>query len=88
MLFRSAYILESSPESSPGASFLDGVIHVSAPDWQVKDWARGEAIGLYFKVFGGSTALHVAIEKDLQCVEGSPEEHDPYAFARTPGKNC
>lgn len=84
---RLAYILESSPGPAPSASFQDGVIRVSAPDWQIKDWARGEAIGLYFQV-AGARALHVAIEKDLECVEGSSEEHDPHAFARTTGKNC
>jgi hypothetical protein len=83
-----AYILESSTESAPGVSFSDGVIRVSAPDWQIKDWARGDAVGLYFQVSGKSAALHIAIEKDLECITGPPEEHDPHAFARTPGKNC
>ena len=85
---RLAYILESSPDPVASASFRDGVIRVSAPDWKVKDWARGDAIGLYFQVGDSGAALHVAIEKDLECVEGPPEERDPYAFARTPGKNC
>ncbi|HEX3683595.1 MAG TPA: hypothetical protein VHU83_13740 [Bryobacteraceae bacterium] len=85
---RLAYILESSSESAPSASFQGGVIRISAPAWQIKDWARGEAIGLYFHASGDGAALRVAIEKDLQCVEGPAEEHDPDAFARTPGKNC
>lgn len=83
-----SYILESSPASTARASFGGGVIRVAAPDWQVKDWARGKAIGLYFQLSGATAALHVAIEKDLECVEGPPEEHDPAAFPRTPGKNC
>jgi hypothetical protein len=85
---RLAYILESSPESAPSASFQDGVVRVSAPGWQIKDWARGEAIGLYFHVSGEGAELRVAIEKDLQCVEGPAEERDPDAFARAAGKNC
>ncbi len=83
-----AYILESSPDATPHASFRDGVIRVSAPGWQIKDWARGEAVGLYFQVGGTGTALHVAIEKDLECLDAPPEEHDPHAFPRTTGKNC
>ncbi|HTU45210.1 MAG TPA: hypothetical protein VMF91_09115 [Bryobacteraceae bacterium] len=82
-----SYILESTAEPTPGASFQDSVIRVSVPEWQIKDWARGEAIGLYFQVSGNS-ALHVAIEKDLECVERPAEEHDPHAFVRTTGKNC
>jgi hypothetical protein len=85
---RLAYILESSAATTPAASFHEGVIRVSAPDWQIKDWARGDALGLYFQIGGEGVALHVAIEKDLECLEGPAEEHDPHAFRRTPGKNC
>jgi hypothetical protein len=85
---RLSYILESSTESLAGASFRDGVIRVSAPEWQIQDWARGEAIGLYFQVAAERAALHVAIEKDLQCVDGPPGESDPDAFAHTTGKIC
>jgi|SRR5579875_1027183 len=83
-----SYVLETSAGSAPTASFHQGVIRVSAPEWQVKDWARGAALGLYFQVAAGSTALHIAIEKDLECLDAPPQEHDPEAFPRTPGKNC
>lgn len=85
---RLAYVFESSADSPPSASFQDGVIRVSAPEWQVKDWARGEAIGLYFQVGGNGNALHVAVEKDLECVEAPLEERDADAFSRRAGKNC
>lgn len=85
---RIAYVFENSAEPTPRASFRDGVIRVSAPAWQVADWARGEAIGLYFQVGAGAGALHVAIEKDLECVDAPAEERDADAFPRTPGKNC
>ena len=95
---RLSYILESSPEAAAGASFREGVIRVSAPDWEIKDWARGDAIGLYFQVTGGSATLKVAIEKDLECVEAQPDEREPDAFPRRttsaatfphpPGKIC
>jgi hypothetical protein len=85
---RLSYVLESSSAPAPEASFQDGVIRISAPDWQIKDWARGEAIGLYFHLADEHAALKVAIEKDLECVEGPAEERDPDAFSRPAGKNC
>jgi Family of unknown function (DUF7009) len=85
---RLSYILESSPEAEPAASFRDSVIRVAAPDWEIKDWARGEAIGLYFQVAANESALRVAIEKDLECIDEPLEERDPDAFPRIPGKNC
>jgi hypothetical protein len=77
-----AYLLESSPESPAHVSFRDGVIRVSVPDWEVKDWAKTDAIGLYFHVEAGHKPLKVAIEKDLECIEGPREERDPDAFPR------
>jgi hypothetical protein len=85
---RLTYVLESSREPAAEATFRGGVIRVAAPDWQIKDWARGEAIGLYFQVAANESPLRVAIEKDLECVGGSAEERDPEAFPRIPGKNC
>jgi hypothetical protein len=84
---RLSYVLESSPASTPAVSFHDGVIRVSAPDWEVKDWAKTDAIGLYFHVAAGGKPLKVAIEKDLECVDGPAEGRDPDAFTRG-GKNC
>lgn len=85
---RLTYILESSPQTSADASFADGVIRVSLPDWQVRDWACGDAIGMYFQVGPEGRHLKVAVEKDLECVDGPPDERDPEAFPRAPGKNC
>jgi hypothetical protein len=84
---RFSYILEPSQASVSSASFHDGTIRISAPDWQVKDWAKGDAVGLYFQLTGDGYALKIAIEKDLECVDASAEERDPDAFERT-GKNC
>ena len=84
---RLSYVLEVSQESVASASFRNGTIRISAPDWQVKDWARGDAIGLYFQVASDGGALKVAIEKDLECVDAPAEGRDPDAFERA-GKNC
>lgn len=85
---RLCYILESSPEPVAAATFSEGIIRISAPDWEMKDWARGEAVGLYFQVPVEQAALQVAIEKDLECMESPREERDHDAFPRAPGKNC
>ncbi len=85
---RISYTLQSSVNAAPEASFRQNVIRVLAPQQQVSDWASGESIGMYFEFPVNGTALKVAIEKDLECTDGAPEERDPDAFARAPGKNC
>lgn len=59
-----------------------------APGELVQDWAEGEQIGLYFDLPADSSVLTVAIEKDLECVDGPPEEKDPDAFPRAAEKVC
>ncbi len=83
-----SYILEPSQLSSPGASFRDGVMRISAPQAEVAEWANSDSIGIYFDLPARGTSLRVAIEKDLECVEGAAEEHDPLAFPRGISKNC
>lgn len=83
---RISYTLQSS--SAAAASFRQGVIRVLAPQQQVEEWANGGSIGMYFEFPADGTSLKVAIEKDLECVDGPPEEHDPEAFPRVNTKNC
>ena len=83
-----SYILEPVDQPGHRASFEQGRIHVYAPDQEVRQWASGEAIGLYFELPAGDTQLRIAVEKDLECVEASPDEHDPDAFPRETIKNC
>jgi len=82
-----AYVLESSTTPAK-AAFQEGVIRVSAPQIQVSEWAGSTAIGLYFELPANGSLLKVAIEKDLECVDGSPDELDADAFPRAPGKTC
>jgi hypothetical protein len=82
---RLSYVLEAGPESLPAATFFDGVIRIGLPADFVRTWAASEEIGLYFDFPASQTILKIAIEKDLECVDGSPEEYDPDAFPR---KNC
>ena len=84
---RMRYILESYGHGTAAASFEGGVIRVSAPGSDVKAWASSEAIGMYFDLPADGSVLRVAIEKDLECVDGPPEERDPHAFPRS-GKTC
>ena len=85
---RMSYVLEASLEAAPKASFQQGVIRVTAPREQVQQWATSEAIGLYFELAADGTDLRIAIEKDLECVDGKVEERDPHAFPRSISKNC
>lgn len=85
---RISYSLQSSSSGQADASFEQGVIRVLAPQQQVEEWANGEAIGMYFEFPANGTPLRLAIEKDLECVDGPPQEQDPEAFPREYGKKC
>ncbi len=82
------YFLAASTADVPEAVYQDGALRVSTPLRQVKDWASGSEIGIYFELPANGSVLKVAIEKDLECVEGPPEEADPDAFPRADGKTC
>ncbi|MGI8962112.1 MAG: DUF7009 family protein [Bryobacteraceae bacterium] len=77
------YVLETSTQSCPGASFADGTIRVSAPQHLVGDWAKHDTIGIYFDFPVNGSELRVAVEKDLECAEGPAEDRDPDAFPRS-----
>jgi len=83
---RLEYALDTSSESG-NAIFQTGEIRVSVPQQQAAGWARGAEIGMYFELPANGCVLKVAIEKDLECVDGAPEEKDPHAFPR-PAKDC
>lgn len=82
-----AYILQSVTSASPRVEFKGGVIRVEVPNSELQNWALTEAIGIYFELPANGASLKVAVEKDLECVDGPPEERDPHAYPRS-GKNC
>ncbi|MDQ2712441.1 MAG: hypothetical protein M3Y24_09480 [Acidobacteriota bacterium] len=82
---RFTYVFESFGNGEPQASFEDGEMRVAAPLSDIQNWARSEAIGLYFDFQAECMTLSVAIEKDLECLDGPPEEQDPDAFPREDG---
>lgn len=85
---RMIFVLEPSAHAMPEASFYQGVIRIAAPQEQLRDWANSDSIGLYFELPANGTSLRVAIEKDLECLDGPAEERDPHAFPRDIRKNC
>lgn len=72
----------------PSASFASGVIRVDAPESAINAWATTEEIGMYFEVPANEKPLRIAIEKDLECIDGPIEERDPDAFPRAAGSSC
>jgi hypothetical protein len=81
------YVVEVSAGPAPRASFENGTIRLCAPCDLVRNWANEDIIGMYFDFPANGSSLKVAIEKDLECREAAPGEHDPDAFPRAP-KNC
>jgi hypothetical protein len=80
-----AYIL-AADAGSAGAVFRDGTIRISAPLKQVTNWADDSGdVGIYFELPADGSVLKIAIEKDLECVDGAEGERDPDAFPR---KSC
>lgn len=80
---RLVYMLERSDAKEAEASFTAGVIRILAPQHGVSEWATTDQIGMYFEVGANGSALKIAIEKDLECLDGPLDERDPDAFARS-----
>ena len=81
------YVLQSVPSCIPRVEFTGGVIRVQVPSSELEDWASTDAIGMYFELPANGAVLRIAIEKDLECIDGPVDERDPDAFPRS-GKNC
>src|SRR5579875_2349829 len=65
-----AYVLEKAEGSVPQVEFANGVIRVAVPESRIADWALSDDVGMYFEIPANGNALKVAIEKDLECVDG------------------
>ena len=85
---RLVYVLEPGEQPEPGASYTDGRIHVAAVQSDLAAWAQSDGVGLYFRVPVDGAELEIAIEKDLECVDGPEAERDPDAFPRAAAKRC
>ena len=82
-----AYVLETALSAAPQAEFKEGVMRIAIPSSEIKTWAATDSIGMYFDMPANGSFLKVAVEKDLECVDGPAEERDPDAYSRS-GKNC
>ncbi len=85
---RFSYILRSSEFPGPDASYSRGELLVSAPRQTIDRWASTDEIGMYFELPADGSSLKIAIEKDLECLDGPPDERDPLAFGRSGQKTC
>jgi hypothetical protein len=81
------YVLERAASASPEVQFNAGVVRVALPAAEIENWASTDAVGVYFELPANGSRLKVAVEKDLECVDGAPDESDPDAYPRS-GKNC
>ncbi len=77
-----SYSLNSEPAADPQVFFENGKIQITAPHALLLNWVNCEDLGLYFNLPTGAEPLKIAIEKDLVCIDGPPEEKDPHAFSR------
>jgi hypothetical protein len=82
------YKLSPAADDEAVASFQGGVLRVAAPQTEVMQWAAGDAIGIYFELPANGDLLKVAIEKDLECLDGPVDERDPQAFPRAADQTC
>jgi hypothetical protein len=77
-----AYTLIAREQSVADTTFRNNLIAIAIPRQFVQRWAESEEVGMYFDLPAGAGVLRVAVEKDLECVEGPEEERDPDAFPR------
>jgi hypothetical protein len=54
----------------------------------VKAWAASDELQMHRSLPTARKPLKLMIEKDLVCVDGPPEERDPYAFQRVENPVC
>lgn len=83
-----SYVLEPLAGAATNASFDHGIIKIGAPQEQLRRWADDDSIGIYLDFAAGGATLTVAIEKDLECVDGPEEERDPFAYPRSTTTLC
>jgi hypothetical protein len=82
------YSLEPVEQPGAVASFRKNAISIGAPGQEVRRWAADDSVGLYYDLPTVGEPLRIIIEKDLECIDGPPDERDPDAFARISPKAC
>jgi len=70
------------------ASVEPHAISVEIPRSMIHDWRRNQAVGLeHSQPIGKGKTLHIAIEKDFECLEGKMQEPGEI-FYPNPNKSC
>jgi hypothetical protein len=85
-----SYTVESSPKVfAPQASMKAGRILVELPIEAATRWATGDDVGIETRLsIGDGRELHVLIEKDFACLNGTEEQnHDTFPNPLT-GTKC
>ena len=83
------YALEHEANAdSLGVRYEAGRVTVVLPSADARDWAGGDAVGVYGAVNAGAARLEIAVEKDWACLDkGEAENRDTFANPNQ-GANC
>ncbi len=68
--------------SALDASFESGVLTVSVPQAQARDWSRSNEVSIRAAVAIPGGTLQILVEKDFPCLVERPLEDDSGAFDR------
>ena len=75
-----SYALKTHEKPAVEAHLEGSTMEICIPLALVQEWAGNQEVGLSFELPTGEECLKILIEKDLECLHGREEEHDPYAF--------
>ncbi len=78
--------LSSGPQTSPGATFIDGTIEISLPFDQVDTWATSDDVSIE----GSTPTLRILVEKDFTCLNprAGDEDTDTFPHPRERDHSC
>ncbi len=83
------YALERQANAgSLGVRYQPGRVTVVLPSAEARDWAGGDAVGVYGAVEVGARHLQVAVEKDWACLDKNEAENGDTFPNPSPGANC
>ena len=83
------YALEHAANAgSLGVRYQPARVTVVLPSAEARDWARGDAVGVYGAVEVGAAHLEIAVEKDWACLDKSAAENRDTFPNPSPGANC
>ena len=77
-----AYAIAAAPElSAVTANFADRRLMIRVPSGMVHEWSTTDQVGIQaIQRTGNEDGLRILIEKDFECVDGTPGESQEDAF--------